>query len=195
MPLQEGVGFDEIVSILTTYYLDRKQVLRDTYGQQAPMLADEMGDMLGAIFQNETPYGQLWLEYVQNPRANEAEVIGALEVLDESVPEVTIRLQGYYAGFLQMLEDQGELIETGQPEPTIDEEQITAVKSTDDMDDDDEYREDNTYLRGNVEDRSTSALYYEGLSTSIEPNETESTSAAYTEGEETSFESDQPDEE
>jgi hypothetical protein len=30
-----------------------------------------------------------------------------------------------------------------------------------------------TYLAGNVEDRSTSAMYYEDLGTDIEPNESE----------------------
>ena len=38
---------------------------------------------------------------------------------------------------------------------------LDAVKSLDDMDNDDEYREENAYLLGNVEDRSTSALYIE----------------------------------
>jgi hypothetical protein len=50
---------------------------------------------------------------------------------------------------------------------------LDAVNSLDDMDNDDEYREENAYLQGNVEDRSTSALYIEGLVTDVEPNESE----------------------
>lgn len=90
------------------------------------------------------------------------------------MPELTIRLEGFFAAF-QQLDQPGvtEVIETSEPEDTINIEEIEAVKSTDDMDDDDEYREENTYLRGNVEDRSTSSMYYEGMDTSIEPNQTE----------------------
>lgn len=54
-------------------------------------------------------------------------------------------------------------------------EEIQAIKSIDDMDDDDECREENAYLLGNVEDRSTSAMYYDGSDLSIEPNQSETT--------------------
>ena len=171
MPLNQGI--EEVVSILSSYYGDGGRMLRLEYGEQAPMLASEMGEMLGEMLQTQTPFGQLWLEYVQNPQANEAELIGSLEVLEESVPEITIRLEGYYATFVEMQKGRGDVEETPGPDPLINEEEIECVRSTDDMDNNDEYREDNTYLTGNVEDRSTSAMYYEGLDTNIEPNQTE----------------------
>lgn len=173
MPINEGI--EEVVGILTTYYRpDGHQYLVEQYGEQAPSLAEEMAALLEELFNNETPYGQLWEEYRENPLENEAEVIGAIEVLEEAFPEVTIRLEGYYAAFHELsFEGAPDLVETSEPERTIDEEEITAVKSIDDFDDDDEYREENTYLVGNVEDRSTSAMYIEGLDTSIEPNQSE----------------------
>jgi hypothetical protein len=64
-------------------------------------------------------------------------------------------------------------VETSEPEDTINIEELAGIKSIDDMDNDDEYREENTYLVGNVEDRSTSAMYIEGLSTDVEPNQSE----------------------
>lgn len=171
MPLDDGI--EEVVMILTSYFQDGSY-LDTQYGLQASSLAEEMVEMLDEFLNQQTPFGPLWAEYKIDPVSNEAELIGALEVLEESVPELTIRLEGYYAAF-QVLdrEDVIELIETDEPEDTIDIEELEAVKSLDDMDNDDEYHEDNAYLQGNVEDRSTSALYIEGLDTDIEPNESE----------------------
>ena len=172
MPMEQGM--DEVVHILTSYFRGDTQYIVEQYGDQAPSLADEMADMLEELFNNETPFGQLWIEYKEYPEANETEILGALEMLEESMPTVTIRLEGYYAAFLELSRDGVEtLIETSEPEETVSIEEIKAVKSMDDMDDDDEYREENAYLVGNVEDRSTSAMYYEGLDTSIEPNESD----------------------
>lgn len=171
MPLDEGI--EEVVSILTSYYEDGGSFLKEQYGDQAPLMADEMGEMLGEMLQTQTPFGQLWLEYVENPVDNEAEMIGALEVLEESVPEITIRLEGYYASFVQMQKGQGDVFEDPEPEPLVNIEELESVKSIDDADNDDEYREESTYLTGNVEDHSTSAMYYEGQDTDIEPNQTE----------------------
>jgi hypothetical protein len=167
-------GLEEIVGYLTRYYLDGGLELQENFGDQGPSLAAEVAAMLEERLNDDTPFGQLWAEYKQDPIANEAEIIGALEVLEEASPELTIRLEGYFAAF-QELDQPGviDLVETSEPETTIQIEEIQAVKSIDDMDNDDEYREDNTYLAGNVEDRSTSAMYYEGLDTSIEPNESE----------------------
>lgn len=172
MPL--GDGIEEIVGHLTSYYMDGGGELQRSLGDQAPALAAEVGEMLQERLTADSPFGALWGEYVLNPQENEAELIGALEVLEESNPEITIRLEGYLAAF-QVLDraETGDLIETSDPEDTIQEEEITGVKSIDDMDDDDEYREDNAYLLGNVEDHSTSAMYYEDLDQSVEPNESE----------------------
>lgn len=172
MPLQDGI--EEVVSLMTSYFMDGGKELAADYGDQAPSLAAEMGAMLEERLSTDSPFGQMWEEYKQNPVDNEAELIGALEVMEEADPELTIRLEGYYAAF-QELDQPGvqTLVETSEPESTINEEEITAVKSTDDMDNDDEYREDNAYLLGNTEDRSTSSMYIEGLDTDVEPNETE----------------------
>ncbi|NLG99006.1 MAG: hypothetical protein GX491_16740 [Chloroflexi bacterium] len=172
MAFEEGI--EAIVTILTRYYMDGGREIAERYGDQGPSLAAEVGDMLEEQLEEDSPYGQLWAEYKANPADNEAELIGVLEVMEEVNPELTLRLKGYYAAFQQL--DQpgaGDLIETGEPEDTIRAEEIESIKSYDDMDDDDEYREENTYLRGNVEDHSTSAMYYEGQDTSIEPNESE----------------------
>ncbi len=171
MPLDEGI--DEVVQILTSYYDDGGSFIKEQYGDQAPMLADEMGNMLGEMLQTQTPFGQLWLEYMQNPADNEAELIGALEVLEESVPEITIRLEGYYAAFVEMQKGQGDVVESPEPDPLVNIEELEGTNSNDDQDNDDEYNEENEYLTGNTEDRSTSALYYEGEDTDIEPNQTE----------------------
>lgn len=172
MPLQEGL--DEIVNILTRHYLREQADLIQQYGDQAPDLALEMAEMLDARMVTDTPFGALWEDYQRAPVENEAELMGALEVLEEADPEITIRLEGYLAAFIQLAQSGGEdLVESGEPEATIRIEELEAIKSNDDMDNDDEYREDNTYLTGNVEDHSTSAMYYEGLDTSVEPNETE----------------------
>ncbi len=172
MPLD--VGYDEIVRILTSYYRDGGQELVDEFGDQGPSLAGEVGEMLEERLNSDTPFGQMWEEYKQNPVDNEDELIGALEMLEESMPELTIRLEGYYAAFQELVQPGvRDLLETSEPEDTINIEELEAIKSTDDMDNDDEYREDNEYLTGNVEDRSTSAMYYEGQDTSIEPNQSE----------------------
>jgi hypothetical protein len=170
MPFSEDM--DDVVRIITSYYQNGGIDLIEQYGDQAPSLAMELSDVLEEWFSSETPFGPLWAEYKQDPVANEAEVIGALEMLEEAVPEIGMRLEGYYAAF-QHLDQEGvtEIIETSEPEDTINVEEVERVKSTDDFDDDDEYREENTYLVGNVEDRSTSAMYIEGLDTSVEPNE------------------------
>lgn len=167
-------GLEEVVGYLTSYYLDGGKELAHSFGDQGPALAADMGAMLEERLTSDTPFGQLWLEYKVNPVENESELIGALEVLEETVQELTIRLEGYFAGF-QQLDQPGvtELVETAEPEDTINIEEVEGIKSIDDMDDDDEYREDNTYLRGNVEDRSTASMYYEDQDTSIEPNQTE----------------------
>ncbi len=172
MPLD--VGYDEIVRILTLYYRNGGLELVDEFGDQGPSLAGEMGEMLGERLNEDTPFGQMWEDYKLNPEDNEAELIGALEMLEESMPELTIRLEGYYAAFQELVQPGvQDILETSEPESTINIEELEAVKSTDDMDNDDEYREDNEYLTGNTEDRSTSALYYEDLDTSIEPNQSE----------------------
>ncbi len=172
MPL--NVGYDEIVRILTLYYRDGGQELVDEFGDQGPSLAGEMGGMLEELFNSDTPFGQMWEEYKQNPEDNEAELIGALEMLEEAMPEISIRLEGYYAAFQELVQPGvRDLIETSEPEDTINIEELEAIKSTDDMDNDDEYREENEYLTGNTEDRSNSAMYDEGLDTDIEPNQSE----------------------
>lgn len=175
MPLDEGI--EEVVNILTSYFLDGGKELTGMYGDQAPQLASEMGALLEERLSTDSPFGQLWQEYKQDPVSNEAEVIGALEVLEEATPELTIRLEGYYAAF-QELDQPGvqSLVETSEPEDTINIEELESIKSYDDFDNDDEYQESNTYLVGNVEDRSTSAMYYEGQDTSIEPNQTSESS-------------------
>lgn len=167
-------GIEEIVTILTSYFQDGGRELAEQYGDQAPSLAAEIGALLEERLSTDSPYGQLWVEYKTDPVPNEAELIGALEVIEEASPELTIRLEGFYAAF-QELDQPGvvDLIETSEPEDTISIEEIESIKSYDDMDDDDEYREENAYLTGNVEDHSTSAMYYEGLDTSIEPNQSE----------------------
>lgn len=176
MALEEGI--EVVVGYLTSYYRDGGAELAEQFGDQAPALAGEMGQMLQEFLNSETPFGSLYDEYQRDPESNEAELIGALEVLDESVPEVTIRLQGYMAAFHE-LEQPGvrDVVETSEPEDTLNIPEIQAVDSNDDMEeDDDEYIEDNAYLTGNVEDRSTSAMYYDdgnGEDTSIEPNQSE----------------------
>jgi hypothetical protein len=172
MPLD--VGYDEIVRILTLYYSDGQQELVEEFGEQGPSLAGEMGGLVEERLNDDTPFGQMWEDYKRNPEDNEAELIGALEMLEEAMPELTIRLEGYYAAFQELVQPGvRDVLETSEPEDTINIEEIEAIKSTDDMDNDDEYREENTYLTGNTEDRSTSAMYYEGLDTDIEPNQTE----------------------
>jgi hypothetical protein len=174
MPLD--VGMDAITDILTSYYSDGGTELVDLYGDQAPSLAGEMGQVLEDLFNSDTPFGQLWAEYKQNPVANEAELIGALEMLEEAMPEISIRLEGYYAAFQELIQPGVQsLVETSEPEDTIHIEELENVRSTDDFDNDDEYMEENEYLVGNVEDRSTSAMYIEGLDTSVEPNQSEDT--------------------
>lgn len=172
MPLDDGI--DEVVRILTSYYRDGGKSLVEEYGDQAPSLAEEMGNMLEAMLNEQTPYGAMFEEFRLNPEDNEAELLGALEVLEESVPEITMRLQAYLVGFYE-LEQPGvqDIIETSEPEDILDVPEIENIKSSDDGDNDDEYREETTYLTGNVEDNSTSAMYYEGLDTSIEPNQSE----------------------
>ena len=172
MPLSDGI--DEVVRILANYYQDGGRNLIEEYGDQAPALAEEMGNVLGAFLNQQTPFGAMYAEFQANPSSTQAELIGALEMLEESTPEITIQLQGYLVAFYE-LEQPGvrDMIETSEPEDTLDIEELQSIKSTDDMDNDDEYREDNTYLTGNVEDRSTSAMYYEGQDTTIEPNQTE----------------------
>ena len=171
MALEEGI--DVVVGYLTSYYRDGGVELSEQFGDQAPSLAEEMGQMLEEFFNDETPFGSLFEEYKQDPEPNEAELIGAIEVLDESVPELTIRLQAYLAAFHE-LEQPGvqDVIETSEPEDTLDIPEIEAVNSNDDMDNDDEYNDENAYLTGNVEDRSTSSMY-ENDDTSVEPNQTE----------------------
>jgi hypothetical protein len=172
MPLADEI--EEVANILSGYFEDGGVYLQTQYGDQGLSLAREMADLLSETLPQETPFGSLWAEYRVDPEANEAEVIGALEVLDESVPEITIRLEGYLAAFHELdREGVAELVETTEPEATIDIEEITAVDGMDDMDNDDEYREENAYLLGNVEDHSTSAMYIEGLDTSVEPNQSE----------------------
>jgi hypothetical protein len=172
MPMDEDL--DEVVTLLTSYFLDGGKELTENYGDQAPSLAAEMGALLEERLSTDTPFGQLWQEYKENPVENEAELLGALEMLEEADPEITIRLEGYYAAF-QELDQPGvqTLMETSEPESTISIEEIEMIKSTDDGDNDDEYNDTNEYLTGNVEDRSTSSMYYEGLDTSIEPNQTD----------------------
>lgn len=172
MPL--NVGYDEITRILASYYRDGGEELSADYGDQGPDLAEEMAGVLDDLLPGQTPFGPMWEEFKQNPEETEPELIGALEMLEESVPEITIRLEGYYAAFEKLAQPgEGDLMETPEPEATIDIEEIKAVRSIDDMDDDDEYMEENEYLTGNVEDRSTSAMYYEDLDSSVEPNESE----------------------
>jgi hypothetical protein len=171
MPLDEGI--EEVVTILSHYYSDRKRFLQEQYGDQAVNMAEEMGEMVGELLQGETPFSALWPEYMEDPDSHEAELIGALEMLEESMPEVTIRLEGYYAAFVEMQKAQGDVLETSEPEDLVNIEEIEMIKSYDDGDNDDEYREETTYLTGNVEDHSTSAMYYEDQDTSIEPNQTE----------------------
>ncbi len=172
MPLQDGV--EPVVSILTDYFVDGGRQLVDDYGDQAPSLAAEMAAMLEERLSEDVLFSQLWQEYKRYPEANEAELIGALEMLEEADPDITIRLEGYYAAFQELAQPGvSDLVETSEPEDTINIEEIEAIKSTDDMDNDDEYREENEYLTGNVEDHSTSAMYYEGQDSSIEPNQTE----------------------
>lgn len=168
-----GENLEEVVNILTRYYSGQLDLLRDMYGDQAPMLANEMGDMLSEIIQSETPFSQLWLEYIDQPVENEAELIGALEMLEESIPVISVRLEGYYAGFLTIQNQDTDLIENPELEDEVVLEELASIKSIDDGDDDDEYREESTYLVGNVEDHSTSAMYYEDLDSSVEPNESE----------------------
>ena len=169
-----GDGIEEIVGYLTSYYMDGGQELLRSFGDQGPSLAAEMGEMLNERLTADSPYGSLWGEYMLNPQANEAELIGVLEVLEEALPEVTIRLEGFLAAFQQLDRPEvSEISESAEPEDTVQIEEIEGVKSIDDMDNDDEYREDNAYLLGNVEDRSTSAMYYEELDDSVEPNQTE----------------------
>lgn len=172
MPLDDGI--EEVVTILTSYFMDGGKELTGMYGDQAPQLASEMGALLEERMSTDTPFGPLWEEYKQDPPANEAEIIGALEVLEETDPELTLRLEGYYAAF-QKLDQPGvqSLVETSEPEDTINAGELRSIKSYDDFDDNDEYMEDNTYLVGNTEDRSTSAMYYEGQDTSVEPNQSE----------------------
>lgn len=165
---------DEIVTILTSYYRDGGVELNALYGDQAPSLASEMGAVLEHRLTEDTPYSQLWLEYKQDPLENEAELIGVLEVMEEVDSELNLQLKGYYAAFQQLdLPGVSDIIETSDPEITIDADELTNITSNDDFDNDDEYREDGEYLRGNVEDRSTSAMYYEGQDTDIEPNQSE----------------------
>lgn len=165
---------EPLVTTLTRYYLDGGQDLVEQYGDQGPSLAGEMGEMIGDRLTEDTPFAALWDEYVNDPIGNEAEMIGALEALEEADNEFSLRLEGYFVAF-QELEQPGveSLIETSEPEDTLNANELTAIKSIDDMDNDDEYIEDNTYLVGNVEDRSTSAMYIEGLDTSVEPNQSE----------------------
>lgn len=165
---------EPLVTTLTRYYLDGGQDLVEQYGDQAPALASELGEMVGDRLTEDTPFAALWDEYVNDPIGNEAELIGALEALEEADNEFSLRMEGYFVAF-QELEQPGveSLIETSEPEDTLNADELTAIKSTDDMDNDDEYIEENTYLVGNVEDHSTSALYIEGLDTSVEPNESE----------------------
>jgi hypothetical protein len=174
MALDDNI-IDEVASILTSYFLDGGADLAATYGDQAPSLAAEMGALLEERLNSDTPFGQLWYEYKENPVEIEAELIGALEVLEEADPELGLRLKGYYAAF-QELDQPGvrDIIETSEPEAIINADEILMVNSSDDYDnDDDEYRDDGEYLRGNIEDHSTSAMYYEGQDPSIEPNQSE----------------------
>lgn len=169
-----GEHVEEIVNILSLYFNGQLDMLRTTYGDQAPMLAEEMADMLEELVVEETPFSQLWVEFRDEPLEHDAELIGALEMLEESVPVVSVRLEGYYAGFAAMRNEDAEIIESTEPEgDDLELDELRVIKSIDDGDNDDEYREDTTYLVGNVEDRSTSAMYIEGLDTDVEPNQTE----------------------
>jgi hypothetical protein len=168
-----GENLEEVVTILTQLYSDQRDTLQTQYGQQAPMLAEEMGSTLGEMLISNTPFEPLWREFVSNPVSNEAELMGVLEMLEEAMPEITIALEGYYAGFVEMQTEPGDIYESSTPEPYLSIDEITEVESIADGDNDDEYREENAYLTGNVEDRSTSALYYENEENDLDPNQSE----------------------
>jgi hypothetical protein len=172
MPFNEGI--DEVVNILTRYLTDGGKSLEGDYGSQASSLAEEMIAVMDKRLTDDSPFGALWTEYRANPTDYEAELTGALEVMDEAEPELMIRMEGYYAAFQSLAQpENSELIETAEPEEQIDIEELRDLNSLDDLDDDDEYREENAYLRGNVEDHSTSTMYYEEQDPGIEPNQTE----------------------
>ena len=53
-------GIDVVVGYLTSYYRDGGVELSEQFGDQAPSLAGEIGEMLDVFLNSETPFGALY---------------------------------------------------------------------------------------------------------------------------------------
>lgn len=93
------MDLEEIVRLLGTYFEDEGQTIERENGAEARSMVEGMVDLLEEQLEAETPFAALWREFKETPRETEAELIGALEVLEESNPTLTERLGAFSEGF------------------------------------------------------------------------------------------------
>ncbi len=97
MPVQQ------VVRILREYEEDEGQSLDRRVGPEAVTVARDMEALLDTRLRDESAYASAWSDFLADPQAKEAGLIGALEAHIEADPALTKRLNGFIEEYNRVL--------------------------------------------------------------------------------------------
>ena len=93
------MDLEEIVRTLSLYYRDEGETIERRFGPEARNMIEDITELLEEQLSAEAPFAALWRDFTASPEANEEELIGALEVIQEANPTVAERLDAFYDAF------------------------------------------------------------------------------------------------
>lgn len=86
----------EIVNYLVRYYQEKSgEVSENLLPAKINDLVDQLGHFLEVRLEEDTPYKNIWDDFVDQPEANAAYLAGVLEPLFEAQPAVRERVDGF----------------------------------------------------------------------------------------------------
>ncbi|HZW02333.1 MAG TPA: hypothetical protein VFF68_00275 [Anaerolineaceae bacterium] len=132
------MDLEEIVNIISLYFRDGGETVERRYGPEARDLIEDMNELLEEQLSAEAPFAALWRDYTAAPEENEAELIGALEVIQEANPTVAERLDAFFDAF-EFSAETGEAPvgddldeyqrDTGREQRSLDQVPVTGIEA------------------------------------------------------------------
>jgi hypothetical protein len=139
------MAIESVVELLVNYLQRQKQTPddRDLFGD--PVI-DDLSRLIQAQLEQHTGYATLWEEFERDPVRMAPELMGALEMVVEGLPQLSIRMEEYVAEWDRLHRDTTEGLQSQDTQASPDSDEIpgTNVQVPDQVDD----FYDGTYLYG-----------------------------------------------
>jgi hypothetical protein len=144
------MAVESVVEMLVNYYVRKNRSSEDAEVTGDPVI-DDLARTIQAQLEEHTGYTTLWQEFERDPIGMAPELMGALEMVVEGLPQLAVRLEAYVAEWDRQHKDITDGLESEETLEDADNDEVpgSSLQVPDQVDD----FYDGTYLYGTANTR------------------------------------------